>query len=86
MALDKSLVLINTIVNSKEECMHELITFLKTYNDDEKGLVKNIELWIQGIDQAVDRIEELENNMYHIDSLIDEAENSISEIRGYTNV
>ena len=86
MALDKSLVLINTIVNSKEECMQELITSLKIYNDDEKGLVKNIELWIQGIDQAVDRIEELENNMYHIDSLIDEAENSISEIRGYTNV
>ena len=72
MALDKSLVLINTIVNSKEECMQELITSLKIYNDDEKGLVKNIELWIQGIDQ--------------IDSLIDEAENSISEIRGYTNV
>jgi len=33
-----------------------------------------------------ERVDDLENNLYHIDTLVDDAENSLSEIRGYTNV
>jgi hypothetical protein len=33
-----------------------------------------------------ERVDDLEDNLYHIDNLVDEAENSISEIRGYTHV
>ena len=41
---------------------------------------------LQEIYEKAERVDELENNLYHIDSLIDDAENSLSEIRGYTNV
>ena len=38
------------------------------------------------MDDKAERVEDLENSLYNIDNLVDEAENSISEIRGYTNV
>ena len=45
--------------------------------------------WINGLQEMYDkaeRVDDLENNLYHIDNLVDDAENTLSEIRGYTNV
>ena len=45
--------------------------------------------WMDDLQEMYDkaeRVDDLENSMYYIDELVNDAENSISEIRGYTNV
>ena len=60
-------------IDNKEVDVMEVL--IKSWLDD-----------LQEIYEKAERVDELENNLYHIDSLIDDAENSLSEIRGYTNV
>ena len=86
MALDRSLVLINTIINSKEECMQELITSLRIYNDDEKGLVNRIEVWIDDMNDKSERVNELESSLYYLEQQIDDIDSTLDDMRGYTNV
>ena len=61
-------------------------SWLNGYDED---ALEQLNEWLdslQEIYEKAERVDELENNLYHIDSLIDDAENSLSEIRGYTNV
>ena len=58
-------------------------------NKELDSMLALIKDWINGLQEMYDkaeRVDDLENNLYHIDNLVDDAENTLSEIRGYTNV
>ena len=89
------MTLIHKIIEAIKQSDHEVVLPLVHLLDTERveeaddyyvELVKN---WMDGLQEMYDkaeRVDYIENNLYQIDNLIDDAENSLSEIRGYTNV
>ena len=89
------MTLIHKIIEAIKQSDHEVVLPLVHLLDTERveeaddyyvELVKN---WMDGLQEMYDkaeRVDDIENNLYQIDNLIDDAENSLSEIRGYTNV
>jgi hypothetical protein len=58
-------------------------------NKELDSMLALIKSWVDDLQEMYDkaeRVDDLEDNLYHIDNLVDDAENSLSEIRGYTNV
>jgi hypothetical protein len=90
--------ILQTLIDSDHEVMepfHNIIQRMLDNKETERDLnpaVSTLALikdWINGLQEMYDkaeRVDDLENNLYYIDNLIDDAENSLSEIRGYTNV
>jgi|TARA_R110002074_G_scaffold153702_4_gene308967 DNA repair ATPase RecN len=69
---------------------HEVVIELqRAFEKDPDHSIAVFNSWLDELQEMYDkaeRVEDLENSLYNIDNLVDEAENSISEIRGYTNV
>ena len=69
---------------------HEVVIGLqRAFEKDPDHSIAVFNSWLDELQEMYDkaeRVDEIENNLYQIDNLIDDAENSISEIRGYTNV
>ena len=83
--------ILQPLVDSDHEVMLPLQNIISAWleNKEQDDLVSLIKDWINGLQEMYDkaeRVDDLENNLYYIDNLIDDAENSLSEIRGYTNV
>ena len=83
--------ILQPLVDSDHEVMLPLQNIISAWleNKEQDDLVSLIRDWINGLQEMYDkaeRVDDLENNLYYIDNLIDDAENSLSEIRGYTNV
>jgi hypothetical protein len=83
--------ILQPLIDSDHEVMLPLQNIISAWleNKELDSMVALIKDWVDDLQEMYDkaeRIDDLENNLYHIDSLIDDAENSLSEIRGYTNV
>jgi hypothetical protein len=90
--------ILQPLVDSEHEVMLRFQDILSEYLENKEierdlnpavSMVALIKDWINGLQEMYDkaeRVDEIENNLYQIDNLIDDAENSLSEIRGYTNV
>ena len=89
------MTLLQKIIEAIKESDHYVVLNLqsvldKSPNDhDDDHYVNAFKCWLDDLQEMYDkaeRVDDLENGMYYIDSLVDEAESSLSEIRGYTNV
>ena len=83
--------ILQPLVDSDHEVMLPLQNIISAWleNKELDSMVALIKDWVDDLQEMYDkaeRVDDLENNLYHIDNLVDEAENSLSEIRGYTNV
>ena len=83
--------ILQPLIDSDHEVMLPLQHIISAWleNKELDSMLALIKDWINGLQEMYDkaeRVEDLENSLYQIDNLVDEAENSISEIRGYTNV
>ena len=90
--------ILQPLVDSEHEVMLRFQDIISEYLENKEierdlnpavSMVALIKDWINGLQEMYDkaeRVDEIENNLYQIDNLIDDAENSLSEIRGYTNV
>ena len=83
--------ILQTLIDSDHEVMlrfqHIISAWLETKELD--SMLALIKSWVDDLQEMYDkaeRVDDLENNLYHIDNLVDDAENTLSEIRGYTNV
>jgi|18_taG_2_1085343.scaffolds.fasta_scaffold32984_2 hypothetical protein len=88
------MTLIDKIIEAIKESDHEVVLPLYDIldgeiNQNDNFYIKKLKRWMDDLQEMYDkaeRVDDLENGMYYIDSLVDEAESSLSEIRGYTNV
>ena len=88
------MTLIHKIIEAIKESDHEVVLPLidildAGINQNDAFYVKQAKNWMDGLQEMYDkaeRVDDLENSMHYIDELVNDAENSISEIRGYTNV
>ena len=82
--------ILHPLTHSEHEVMLSFQSIVESWlNGYDEDALEQLNEWLdslQEIYEKAERVDELENNLYHIDSLIDDAENSLSEIRGYTNV
>ena len=83
--------ILQPLTDSDHEVMLPLQNIISAWleNKETDSMVALIKDWIDDLQDMYnnsERVDDLENNLYHIDSLIDDAENSLSDIRGYTNV
>ena len=83
--------ILQPLVDSDHEVMLPLQNIISAWleNKELDSMLALIKSWVDDLQEMYDkaeRVDEIENNLYQIDNLVDEAENSISEIRGYTNV
>ena len=83
--------ILQPLVDSDHEVMEPLQHIISAWleNKELDSMLALIKSWVDDLQEMYDkaeRVDEIENNLYQIDNLVDEAENSISEIRGYTNV
>ena len=83
--------ILQPLVDSDHEVMLPLQNIISAWleNKELDSMLALIKDWINGLQEMYDkaeRVDDLENNLYHIDNLVDDAENTLSEIRGYTNV
>jgi hypothetical protein len=90
--------ILQPLVDSDHEVMLPLQNIISEWRENREierdldpavSMVAFIKDWILSLQEMYDkaeRVDDLEDNLYHIDNLVDEAENSISEIRGYTHV
>jgi hypothetical protein len=83
--------ILQPLVDSDHEVMLPLQNIISAWleNKELDSMVALIKDWVDDLQEMYDkaeRVDDLEDNLYHIDNLVDEAENSLSEIRGYTNV
>ena len=90
--------ILQPLVDSDHEVMLRFQDILSEYLENKEierdlnpavSMVALIKDWINGLQEMYDKaekVDDLENNLYYIDNLIDDAENSLDEIRGYTNV
>ena len=84
--------ILQPLIDSDHEVMMSFQDIIKKSWIDNKevdGMELLIKSWVDDLQEMYDkaeRVDDLEDNLYHIDNLVDEAENSLSEIRGYTNV
>jgi len=59
------------------------------FNDNSDNHIEAFKIWLNNLEdmyEKAERIEEFENTIYHIDNLVDDAENVLCEIRGHINV
>tara|TARA_Y100000296_G_scaffold84697_1_gene118587 strand:+ start:222 stop:488 length:267 start_codon:yes stop_codon:yes gene_type:complete len=88
------MTLIDKIIEAIKESDHEVVLPLidildAGINQNDDFYIKKLKRWMDDLQEMYDkaeRVDDLENSMYYIDELVNDAENSISEIRGYTNV
>ena len=90
------MTLLQKIIEAIKESDHEVVSDLQAElnsapnnNHDDDHYVNAFKCWLdnlQDMHEKAERVDDLENGMYYIDELVNDAENSISEIRGYTNV
>ena len=83
--------ILQPLIDSDHEVMLPLQNIISAWleNKEIDSMVALIKDWVDDLQEMYDkaeRIDDLEDNLYHIDNLVDDAENSLSEIRGYTNV
>ena len=82
--------ILHPLTHSEHEVMLSFQSIVESWlNGYDEDALEQLNEWLdslQEIYEKAERVDELENNLYHIDSLIDDADNSLSEIRGYTNV
>jgi|TARA_R110002033_G_C3863591_1_gene236669 hypothetical protein len=83
--------ILQPLIDSDHEVMLPLQHIISAWleNKELDSMLALIKDWINGLQEMYDkaeRVDDLENNLYHIDNLVDDAENTLSEIRGYTNV
>ena len=90
--------ILQPLVDSDHEVMLRFQDIISAYLENKEiesdlnpavSMVALIKDWINGLQEMYDKaekVDDLEDNLYHIDNLVDDAENSLSEIRGYTNV
>jgi len=83
--------ILQPLTDSDHEVMLPLQNIISAWleNKEIDSMVALIKDWVDDLQEMYDkaeRIDDLEDNLYHIDNLVDDAENSLSEIRGYTNV
>ena len=82
--------ILHHLTHSEHEVMLSFQSIVESWlNGYDEDAPKELNEWLDNLQEMYDkaeRVDDLENNLYHIDSLIDDAENSLSEIRGYTNV
>jgi len=83
--------ILQPLIDSDHEVMLPLQNIISAWleNKEIDSMVALIKDWVDDLQDMYnnsERVDDLENNLYHIDTLVDDAENSLSEIRGYTNV
>ena len=83
--------ILQPLIDSDHEVMLPLQHIISAWleNKELDSMLALIKDWINGLQEMYDkaeRVDDLENNLYHIDNLVDDAENTLSEIRGYTDV
>jgi len=83
--------ILQPLTDSDHEVMLPLQNIISAWleNKEIDSMVALIKDWVDDLQDMYnnsERVDDLENNLYHIDTLVDDAENSLSEIRGYTNV
>jgi len=83
--------ILQPLIDSDHEVMLPLQHIISAWleNKELDSMVALIKDWVDDLQEMYDKaekVDDLENNLYRIDSLIDDAENSLDEIRGYTNV
>jgi predicted phosphoribosyltransferase len=84
--------ILQPLVDSDHEVMMSFQDIIeKSWIDNKEvdGIEVLIKSWLDDLQEMYDkaeRVDDLESNLYYIDNLVDDAENSLSEIRGYTNV
>ena len=83
--------ILQPLVDSDHEVMLSLQNIISAWLEIKEldRMLALIKSWVDDLQEMYDkaeRIDDLEDNLYHIDNLVDDAENSLSEIRGYTNV
>ena len=83
--------ILQPLVDSDHEVMMSFQDIIeKSWIDNKEvdGMEPLIKEWLDDLQEMYDkaeRLDELEDSIYHIDSLVDDAENTLSEIRGYTS-
>ena len=83
--------ILQPLIDSDHEVMLPLQHIISAWleNKELDSMLALIKSWVDDLQEMYDkaeRVDDLEDNLYHIDNLVDDAENSLSEIRGYTNV
>ena len=82
--------IIEVIKQSDHEVVLPLIDILDAeINQNDAFYIKQLNRWLDGLQEMYDkaeRFDEIENNLYRIDNLIDDAQNSLYEMRAYTDV
>jgi hypothetical protein len=83
--------ILQPLIDSDHEVMLPLQHIISAWleNKELDSMLALIKSWVDDLQEMYDKaekVDDLENNLYRIDSLIDDAENSLDEIRGYTNV
>jgi hypothetical protein len=83
--------ILQPLIDSDHEVMLPLQHIISAWleNKELDSMLALIKSWVDDLQEMYDKaekVDDLENNLYRIDRLIDDAENSLDEIRGYTNV
>jgi len=88
------MTLIHKIIEAIKQSDHEVVLPLidildAEINQNDAFYIKQLNRWLDGLQEMYDkaeRFDEIENNLYRIDNLIDDAQNSLYEMRAYTDV
>jgi len=83
--------ILQPLIDSDHEVMLPLQHIISAWleNKELDSMLALIKSWVDDLQEMYDKaekVDDLENNLYYIDNLVDDAENTLSEIRGYTNV
>ena len=85
--------ILQPLVDSDHEVMMSFQSVIKEYwieNKDVEGmeaLIEAVKRWMDGLQEMYDkaeRVDELENTLYHIDDAIDSIEDELNDIRRLT--
>lgn len=88
------MTLLQKIIKEIKEFDHEVVLELQSAlathpADTDEYYVRLVREWLDELQEMynkAERIDDIENNLYRIDNLIDDAHNSLDEMRAYTNV
>ena len=90
--------ILQTLIDSDHEVMLRFQDIISEYLENEEierdlnpavSMVALIKDWINGLQEMYDKaekVDDLENGMRWIDDYLDDIDNTISDIRNYTNV
>ena len=82
--------ILHPLTHSEHEVMISFQCIVEEWlNGYDEDALKKLNQWLDDLQEMYDkaeRVDELENNLYHIDDSVDDIENALNEIRGYTNV